>query len=248
MNMRKKRPDFFAMDEFLRHKLFALVRSSWMHYSGTTTVDDLIKWVKSSSEIALRGVAERIHQERMSSEALEILSESHETDEVLRNTILQSRDLLQFYSKFGPSPQAASWQAHAEMSPAIPILSQLAEKVEDNLIKFKRTRVHKEMAAELDISRLASRHLVHKIHELHPDRTLDDAKDRAQDYVLLGEESLMHTKWLENLNQAREDYQSIRATKQEYRPTGTTEDEIINDEAIAASSEAQSNSGDSQSD
>ncbi|EUC56787.1 hypothetical protein RSOL_197560 [Rhizoctonia solani AG-3 Rhs1AP] len=266
MNMRKKRPDFFAMDEFLRHKLFALVRSLWMHYSSAENLDDLVTWVKSAPESTLRENALRIHQERMSSEALEILSESNETDEVLTNTILQSRDLLQFYSTRRAiqtgnvglledllprlliyfkghdnhnyaqglaecmhwmrydAPPGMSWQAHAEVSPAIPILGQLAEKVEDRLIQLKRTRVHKEIGAELDISRLATRHMAHQIHQLHPDRILDEPKDKAKDYVYLGEEPLMDTKWLDNLNKARQDFRSIKSTKQEYRPTETQEE------------------------
>ncbi|KDN39293.1 hypothetical protein RSAG8_08928, partial [Rhizoctonia solani AG-8 WAC10335] len=129
--------------------------------------------------------------------------------------------------KFGPPPQTTSWETHAEISPAIPVLGELAGKVEDNLINFKRTRVHKGINAELDISRLASRHLTHKLHQLVPDQKLEDAKDKSKDYVDIGEQSLIHTKWLENLHKSHQDYQSIRSTEQTYSQTENTEEEMI---------------------
>ncbi|KAG8729896.1 hypothetical protein FRC10_003318, partial [Ceratobasidium sp. 414] len=320
MNMRQKRPDFFTNDEFLRHKLFALIRSLWMHYSGTNTVEELVGWVKSCSAAQLTETARQIYSERVSSSALEQLASEPEPDEVLRNTIFQSRDLLQYYSvrrgiqtgnvgwledllpnliiyfrgrenhnyaqelaeamqwmrheaspemrhvfmcycgylkanhcwfsaairdhlwlvntsgrsngfyecdrlqefnndrqkRFGPPPQTTSWETHKEISPAIPILGEIAEHIEDNLFDFQRTRVHKEKSAELDISRLASRHLGARIHEYTPDRKIEVKSDLAQDYVQFGIQSLSNTNWLANLAENRAQFLDIRSTEEVY--------------------------------
>jgi hypothetical protein len=98
MNMRKKRPDFHTNDEFLRHKLYALIRSLWMHYSDTQTVDELAAWVRSISPAQLHQTAVRIYAERISAGAIESLSNEPELDQVLRNIILMTRDLLQYHS------------------------------------------------------------------------------------------------------------------------------------------------------
>jgi hypothetical protein len=65
-----------------------------MTYSATDTVEKLVEWVKASSEDAIIDAAQRILEERISSEALEIISNEHESDEALWNTILQCRKLL----------------------------------------------------------------------------------------------------------------------------------------------------------
>ncbi|KAG8712665.1 hypothetical protein FRC08_014243 [Ceratobasidium sp. 394] len=69
-----------------------------MHYSGTSTVDELVEWVKSSSAVQLAEIAKHIHSEQVSSAALEQLASEPEPDNVLRNTIFQSRDLLKYSS------------------------------------------------------------------------------------------------------------------------------------------------------
>ncbi|CUA68570.1 Callose synthase 2 [Rhizoctonia solani] len=302
MNMRQKRPNFFTNDEFLRHKLFALIRSLWMSYSTTDTVEKLVEWVKASPEDTLSEVAQRILDERISSEALNTLSCEPAEDEVLRNTILQTRDLLQYYSvrraiqtgnvgwledlipnliiyfkgrenfnyaqelaeymqwmrydappgmsdavrdhvwlvntsgrkdgfyetdrlqefnngkqkKFGPPPQTTSWEAHKEIAPAIPILGELAEKTEDLLFNFRRTRVHKDVDAELDISRLASRHISSNLHTYEQDRQLADKSDISKDYVQLGVQSLQNTDWLAKLHQNRMKFRKLQVNTQIY--------------------------------
>ncbi|KAG8703080.1 hypothetical protein FRC11_010988 [Ceratobasidium sp. 423] len=315
MNMRQKRPDFFTNDEFLRHKLFALIRSLWMSYSGTDSVEKLVKWVSVSSEDTLSETAQRILDERISSEALETLSNEHESDQVLENTILQCHDLLQYYAvrhsirtgnvgsledlipslvvyfkgrenfnyaqelaeymqwmlyeappgmrdavrdhcwlvntsgredgfyesdrlqehnngrqkKYGSPPQTASWESHKEIAPAIPILGELAEKTEDLLFNFQRTRVHKEVDAELDISWLASRHLASKIHTHTPNRKLEDETDLSKDYVRLGTQSLLHTNWLAKLHENRMKFHSLHVETQEYDTGGPNEPNISED-------------------
>ncbi|KAG9079065.1 hypothetical protein FRC06_007969, partial [Ceratobasidium sp. 370] len=250
----------------------------------------------------LRSTAERIFHERVSSAALVDLSSQDRPDQVLRQTILQTRDLLQYYStriairsgnvgwledllpnliiyfkgrenynyaqllaetmqwmrheappgmsdavrdhvwlvntsgrpdgfyesdrlqefnngkqkQFGPPPQTTSWESHKEIAPAIPVLGEIAQHIEDNLFDFQHTRVHKETNMELDISRLASRHLVGNLHKYQPDRELEDKADIAVDYVKKGTESLINTPWLANLATNRNEYQNIQSTEQVY--------------------------------
>ncbi|KAG8696910.1 hypothetical protein FRC08_006849 [Ceratobasidium sp. 394] len=302
MNMRKKRPDFHTNDEYLRGKLYALVRSLWMEYSGCDSAESLVTWVKSTAPDVLRSMAERIFHERISPAALVDLSSRDQPDQVLRQTILQTRDLLQYNStrtairsgnvgwledllpnlliyfkgrenynyaqvlaetmqwmrheappgmsdairdhvwlvntsgrpggfyesdrlqefnngkqkQFGPPPQTTSWESHKEIAPAIPVLGEIAQHVEDNLFNFQRTRVHQETNMELDISRLASRHLVANLHKYQPGRELEDKADVAVDYVKKGTESLINTSWLANLATNRSEHQSLQSMEQVY--------------------------------
>ncbi|KAG8784517.1 hypothetical protein FRC12_018608 [Ceratobasidium sp. 428] len=302
MNMRKSRPDFFTNDEFLQHKLAGLVRSLWMHYAGQNTLGGLVDWVKSASVDVLAETARRIYFERVASSAAESLASAPELDETLYNSILQTRDLLQYYSvrkaiqtgnvgwledllpslivyfkgcerhnyaqelaeamqwmcheatpemrdairdhawlvntsgrasafyecdrlqefnngkqkQFGPPPQTTSWEAHKEVSPAIPILGEIARQLEDDLFEFHRTKVHKDVSAELDINLLASRHLASEVHQHTPNRKLAVKADNAKDHVRLGTESLINTNWLEKLAENRERYIQLGSTEQIY--------------------------------
>ncbi|KAG8728773.1 hypothetical protein FRC12_021505 [Ceratobasidium sp. 428] len=302
MNMRKSRPDFFTNDEFLQHKLAGLIRSLWMHYAGQDTLEGLVDWVKSSSVDMLAETAQRIYFERVASSAVESLASGPELDETLYNSILQTRDLLQYYSvrkaiqtgnvgwledllpnlvvyfkgcerhnyaqelaeamqwmhheatpemrdairdhvwlvntsgqpnafyecdrlqefnngkqkQFGPPPQTTSWETHKEVSPAIPVLGEIAQQLEDNLFDFHRTKVHKDVSAELDINLLASRHLTSKIHQHIPNRKLSVKADNTKDYVKIGTESLINTNWLSKLAENREQYIQLMSTEQIY--------------------------------
>ncbi|KAG9085727.1 hypothetical protein FS749_004201 [Ceratobasidium sp. UAMH 11750] len=285
MNMRKSRPDFFTNDEFLCHKLFSLIRSLWMHYSGTNTAEGLAEWVRSASADTLSETARQIYFERVASSAAESLASQPHPDKNLLISTLQTRDLLQYYSvrsaiqsgnvgwledlipnllvyfkgrenynyalelaeamqwmyheaspemraavrdhtwlvntsgrpdgfyesdwlqefnngkqkRFGPPPQTTSWEAHKEISPAIPVLGEIAQQLEDDLFDFHRTRVHKGASAEGDINLLANQHLTSKIHEHSPGRKLDVKADNPKDYVKLGTEALINTDWLAKL-------------------------------------------------
>ncbi|KAG9082582.1 hypothetical protein FS749_006748 [Ceratobasidium sp. UAMH 11750] len=123
---------------------------------------------------------------------------------------------LFYVKRYGPPPQTTSWETHKEISPVIPLLGELAEHIEDNLIDLRQTRVHKEISAELDISRLASRHLQSKIHTYSPNQEIEVASDMAKDYVQLGTQSLIQTDWLAKLEENRAMYLDIRSMEQLY--------------------------------
>ncbi|KAG8694290.1 hypothetical protein FRC08_008582 [Ceratobasidium sp. 394] len=118
--------------------------------------------------------------------------------------------------QFGPPPQTTSWEAHKEISPAIPVLGEIAQQLEDDLFDFHRTRVHKGASAEGDINLLANRHLTSKIHEHSPGRKLDAKADNPKDYVELGTEALINTDWLAKLAEHRKEFIKLQSTEQVY--------------------------------
>ncbi|KAG9081759.1 hypothetical protein FS749_007414 [Ceratobasidium sp. UAMH 11750] len=97
-NMRKARPDYHNVVEFLLHEFEARVRGFWMWVTDTSSLEDLVVWANHPDRTAqeILELGRKIQSQRVSSQAV---SECQQTldehqDETFLGTLATTRDLM----------------------------------------------------------------------------------------------------------------------------------------------------------
>ncbi|KAG8692809.1 hypothetical protein FRC09_010940 [Ceratobasidium sp. 395] len=97
-NMRRKRPDYHNVVEFLMHEFEARVRGFWMWVTGTHSVEELVAWINHSDRTAqeILELGNRLQAHRISSQAVSEYRQSldQDGDEVFLGTLVTTRDLM----------------------------------------------------------------------------------------------------------------------------------------------------------
>ncbi|KAG9084013.1 hypothetical protein FRC06_004273 [Ceratobasidium sp. 370] len=103
-NMRRNRPDYHLVKEYLMHEFESHVRGLWLLVTGTHSLDELNAWLQDHTRTAedILNAGQRIQYEYISKPAVSLYSldmeELPETaDHVFLGTLVQNRDLEMFW-------------------------------------------------------------------------------------------------------------------------------------------------------
>ncbi|CUA73555.1 leucine--tRNA ligase [Rhizoctonia solani] len=103
-NMRRKRPDYHTVKEYLMHEFEARVRGLWIQGAGKSTLAKLKGWLEDPQRTVddIEALGQRIQQERISKQAvsfyeIEISESNTKVDDIFRNMLIQNRDLELFW-------------------------------------------------------------------------------------------------------------------------------------------------------
>ncbi|CAE6421588.1 unnamed protein product [Rhizoctonia solani] len=102
--MRKKRPDYHTVKEYLTHEFEARVRGLWMKAAEKSSLEELKAWLEDPQRTVddVKDLGKRMQQERISKQAvslyeIEMLDDETDSDPVFLNTLIQNRDLELFW-------------------------------------------------------------------------------------------------------------------------------------------------------
>ncbi|KAF8593162.1 hypothetical protein BDV93DRAFT_395927, partial [Ceratobasidium sp. AG-I] len=102
----------------------------------------------------------------------------------------QELNNLSIKQEHGPPPKGCTWEAHRKWAPALPVLTNVVQHVDESFHDFYRSRKHYIPDPENDIKMLMARHATLNIHKHNPDRPGHQQETRTVDCFALGQTKL----------------------------------------------------------